>query len=291
MTALKVRRIRFDFRDPVPFLWNPHNPALSIGGNVLSVMAIGFERFIVSAVRQAMPIISDPTIAEEADAFLRQEAQHSSAHQQHMRALIRRYPGLKHTLDAVIADYRRLDETTSLPFKLAYIADIEATFTPAFTLLLDHERTLFEPADDRIASLFLWHFVEEIEHRSSALRIYDAVVPSKVLRLRALPAVVRHLARQTHLVTEGFEAHVPAVDRMGGIESRRLGRLRRKTPALLGTVPLRAKLAAIRGICAAQIPGHEPEFERLPEFADKWFVRYERGEDVVRWYWSEREGS
>ncbi|MEH3132432.1 MAG: metal-dependent hydrolase [Mycolicibacterium neoaurum] len=289
MTALKVRRIRFDFRDPVPFLWNPQNPALSVGGNVLSIMAIGFERFIVSVVRQAMPLISDPAVVAEADAFLRQEAQHSSAHQQHVRSLVRSYPGLSGTLDAVIADYRKLDETTALPFKLAYIADIEATFTPAFTLLLDHEQTLFRPGDDRIASMFLWHFVEEIEHRSSALRIYDAVVPSKALRLRALPAVVSHLAQQTQLVTTGFEAHVPAVDRMGSVRSSR--RLRRKAPALLGSVPLRDKLAAIRGICAAQIPGHEPEFERLPEFADKWFVRYERGEDVVRWYWSERDGS
>lgn len=36
--------------------------------------------------------------------------------------------------------------------------------------------TWFAPGDARVASLFMWHFVEEIEHRSSAPILYDAVV-------------------------------------------------------------------------------------------------------------------
>ena len=43
--------------------------------------------------------------------------------------------------------------------------------------MLDNEKTLFRPGDDRVASLFLWHFVRG-RHRSSALVIYDAVVGS-----------------------------------------------------------------------------------------------------------------
>ncbi len=46
--------------------------------------------------------------------------------------------------------------------RLAYVADTEATFTPSFKLMLDNEKTLFRPGDDRVASLFLWHFVEEV---------------------------------------------------------------------------------------------------------------------------------
>jgi predicted metal-dependent hydrolase len=305
MTALKVRRVRFDFEKPVPFLWNPENPAFSISGNVLSIIAIGFERFIVAVIKEAIPLIDDPAVVAEADAFLRQEAQHSSAHQQHVRALIRRYPGLKATLDKVIAMYEELAETASLPFKLAYIADIEATFTPAFKLVLDNEKTLFSPGDDRIASLFLWHFVEEIEHRSSALIIYDAVVDSKNYRLRALPGVIKHVAKVNAVVGRGFEEHVPAEDRDLGPKLPAVKRLRNAAsrvlpfvaadpspvaPAFLGTVPFRQKAVALKGILASQIPGHSPEHEALPEFADKWFARYESGEDVVHWYWSERSG-
>ncbi len=113
-------------------------------------------------------------MADEAQAYLRQEAQHSAAHLSHIRALTRRWPGLRATSDAVIASYDRLVATKPLAWRLAYPAIVEATFTPYFKVLLDHEDKLFEPGDERVASMFIWHFCEEIEHRSSALRVYDA---------------------------------------------------------------------------------------------------------------------
>lgn len=304
MTSLTVRRVRFDFAEPVPFVWNPENPAFSMTGNLLTFIAIGFERFIVAAVREAIPLIDDPDVVAEAEAFLRQEAQHSSAHQQHARALSKRYPGLKATLAQVITMYEQLDEQASLPFKLAYIANIEATFTPAFKLVLDNEETLFRPGDDRISSLFLWHLVEEIEHRSSALLIYDAVVRSKHYRVRALPGVVKHVAMLNSFVTGEFERHVPAEDRDLGPRLPYAARLRNAAarvipfvtpdprpaaPAFLGPVSLREKVVALKGIIASQLPGHSPEFEALPEFAGTWFARYEVGDDVVHWYWSQRQ--
>lgn len=87
MTELRIRRIRFDLDGEVPFNWNAGNPAFSTYMNMVSMMAICFEKMLVSAVREAMPRITDPAVADEAEAFLRQEAQHANAHRQHLRAL------------------------------------------------------------------------------------------------------------------------------------------------------------------------------------------------------------
>ena len=103
MTDLEIRRIRFDLDGEVPFNWNAGNPAFSTYMNMVSIMAICFEKMLVAAVREAMPLITDTGVAEEADAFLRQEAQHASAHRQHLRALIRLHPGLQETLDEAVA--------------------------------------------------------------------------------------------------------------------------------------------------------------------------------------------
>ena len=93
----------FGFEDQdVPFLWNPENPAWSSMSNAVSFLAIGFEKMIVKMIMQTKSRISDPEVAEEAVAFMRQEGHHSTAHRQHVKALIRRYPGLQNTLDAVI---------------------------------------------------------------------------------------------------------------------------------------------------------------------------------------------
>lgn len=105
MTDLKVRRLRFDFSEPVPVVWHPGNPAFSHAVNLMSFTAMCFEKMIVEAVNEAKPRITDPEVAAEANAFLRQEAQHANAHRQHVSALITQYPGLQNTLDALMPSW------------------------------------------------------------------------------------------------------------------------------------------------------------------------------------------
>lgn len=296
MTDLEVRRPKFDFTDDVPWIWHPENPAFSFLMNATSIIAICFEQMIVAAVQEAKPRIADDEVAAEATAFLRQEAQHSSSHRKHVNALIRHYPGLQRTLDDAIACFDALTATKSLKFRLAYIADLEATFTPSFKLMLDNEATLFRPGDDRVASLFLWHFVEEVEHRSSALLIYHAVVGDNWYRIRALPAVVKHLLQVMSVIADGVNAHVPPRDRKvdartllpayGAWENlkSKLRSGRRSVPSAFAAVPRKQILVAAGRVLLSQTPYHKPEHEPLPRFADQWFERWKRGEDVARWY-------
>ncbi len=300
MTELEVRRPRFDFSaHPVPWQWNPDSPAFSFYMNATSIIAVCFEQMIVAAVGQAKPLISDPTIVEEATAFLRQEAQHSASHRKHVSALTARYPGLAETVDAAMARYGELTANASLQFRLAYIADLEATFTPTFKMMLDNEATLFRPGDDRVASLFLWHFVEEVEHRSSALVIYDSVIGQPWYRLRMVPAVVKHLLGVLAVIADGVNAHVPESDRV--VDARTIlpihglrASLRRHLPFGSSgqqrlapgfvTVSWGEKLTAGWRILLSQTPFHDPAKEPLPDFADMWFDRWKRGADVTHWY-------
>lgn len=304
MTDLIVRKMRFAFADyEVPFLWNEENPAFSSMANAVSFLAIGFEKMIVNLIREAMPLITDPAIAEEADAFVRQEGQHSTAHRQHVKGLIRAYPQLQETLDDVIGAYDELTATTSVDYRLAYTADLEATFTPVFKLMLDNDSTLFAPGDDRVASLFIWHFVEEVEHRSSALTIFDSVVGSDLYRMRVAPSIFRHVLYVIRLACEGFNKNVPLEDRKIDALSmfasyRRKQNLKRRLPFVRaenhGTMPrafdelpLGEQLVALMGIIRSQLPKHNPDHEKLPALADVWFDRYENGYDVTRWYTAE----
>jgi predicted metal-dependent hydrolase len=289
MTELEVRRPKFDFTEAVPWNWNPANPAFSLSMNATSMIAICFEQLLVAAVQEAKPLITDDAVSEEATAFLRQEAQHSSSHRRHVHALIKHYPGLQQTFDEATAMYDDLTATTPLEFRLAYIADTEATFTPAFKLMLDNAATLFQPGDDRVASLFLWHFVEEVEHRSSALMIYDAVVGKPWYRVRALPAIFKHLLKVTAVFAEGINKHVPEADRkvdarilLPGFRSRQL-QAEPVMPPFAG-IPRWQKFTTVARVLLSQTPFHDPGPQPLPEFADEWFARWDRGGDVTRWY-------
>jgi predicted metal-dependent hydrolase len=306
MTKLEVRRPKFSFPEDVPWEWNPHNPAFSFLMNATSIIAICFEQMIVAAVQEATPLITDPDVAAEATAFLRQEAQHSSAHRKHVNALIKRYPGLQQTLDAAVASFDDVSANRSLKFRLAYIADLEATFTPSFKMMLDNEATLFRSGDDRVASLFMWHFVEEVEHRSSALVIYDAVVGESWYRIGALPGVIKHLMGVMAIIADGVNAHVPEAVRK--VDARTLlpafglrqtlqqkmqfggRRAAPTTPPAFSSVPRKEILVAAGRVLLSQTPFHDPAHQPLPEFADRWFERWERGGDVTHWYTGELTG-
>lgn len=305
MTDLKIRKMRFGFADhPVPFCWNEANPAFSSMANAVSLLAVAFEKMITQAVPEAMPFIDDPEVAEEAEAFLRQEGQHSAAHRQHVKALIAAYPGLAETFDEIVGAFDELTATTPLRYRLAYTADLEATFTPVFKLMLDNEAELFASGDDRVASLFLWHFVEEVEHRASALIIYREVVGDPWYRMRVAPGVFKHVLDSIGIASAGFNRHVPLSERRVDSMSmfarhrmkRRLLRLAGRGTELgsmdraFARLPWREQLTALAGVYRSQLPHHDPKHENLPALADEWFRRYDEGYDVTHWYTGATQG-
>ena len=99
MTDLVVRKMAFQFDasvSKVPFMWQPANPEFAIYRNAFTFIAVPFEKYIIAALRRAEDRLnSDPEVAEEAEALLREEAQRASAHRKHMLALIEQYPGLE----------------------------------------------------------------------------------------------------------------------------------------------------------------------------------------------------
>jgi predicted metal-dependent hydrolase len=296
MTNLKIRKIPFRFDHTVPFQWNPSNPEFGLIANCIGFLIVSMEKMIVSVVRKVLPRITDPAATEEAEAFLCQEALHARAHRLHIRALLARYPGLRETVNEIDASFRKLEEEHPVDFLLAYIAALEATFPPFFKMILDHRASLLTPGDPRVASLFAWHFVEEIEHRSSALVVYDAIVGDPYYRLRVVGPTLAHAVGLFGLILDGFERHVPLEDRL--IETRRLSpkhswfrELRARLPGLgrtRDTYPTAfhavraAELAntAFR-LLRAQLPNHRPAEEPVPRWTETWYAAYERGDDMT----------
>jgi predicted metal-dependent hydrolase len=293
MTSLRVRRPAFRIDASVPFQWQPANPNFGLFANAFTFLAVAFERYIVVAMREAMPRITDPAIAEEADAFLRQEAQHARAHRAHANAMIRQHPRLAETLTAANVAYDDLLGQEGLEFHLAYVANLEATFTPLFKMIFDNRRLLFEGGDERVGTLFLWHFVEEIEHRSSAVLIHHHVTPDRWYRIRKAPKVFRHVTGIYRLILTGIEQHVPPEARQvptgtvgpSGLWlseiADRLPWSRRTRPAMLGHVPGRELRTMIWHLAKSQMPNHDPTDEPLPAWVDEWHAAFDAEADVT----------
>jgi len=291
MTALKVRRLAWRFGADTPFQWNPANPAFGLGMNTLSFIGPPFERYIVLAVREALRGIEDPEVRREADAFLQQEGLHAGAHRGHVAALTAQFPALAEVSQELDHRFDELLRSEGLHFHLAYIADIEATFTPLFSMFFAHKATLFDNGNPRVAPLFLWHFAEEIEHRASAQIIYDAVVKQPWYRLRISPRVFAHMAECAGVCGRGFNRHVPKevrlVDAMEDATLSPVGLARRmlsrSAPDVAG--PSAREIASLLyRLFQTQTPWHRQVDEPVPAFASEWLAAYDAGRDVVDWY-------
>ena len=301
MTDLIIRKIPFAFDETVPFQWQPENPAFGMFCNVFTFIAVPFEKYIITVVRRAEDRFADPAVKEEAEAFLQQEGLHAGAHRKHMKALIAKYPGLSECYDIATNGYNELLASQPIEFHFAYIANLEATFTPMFKLILDNRASLFDGGDARVASLMMWHFVEEIEHRSSGLILSDYIAPNSWYRTKQIKATFAHVTALTERITEAFDRHVPEEDRVVSAAQAMstdlfLGELKQRgpwarwtdkpigAPTLFHGVPTRDLLTMLWRLALSQTPRHDPARQPLPQWADVWMREYDRGTDMTAFY-------
>ena len=271
MSDLTVRRLPWEFSN-VDFVWNKDDPAFAITMNKVSFFAVGFEKYICQAMNDAEKLIKDSSILQECKDFRSQESIHSMAHRKHCKALIEQHPGLQAALDVSIKLYDDLYAAHDLKYHLAYVGGLESIFTPSFRLMLDNREPLFSGGDARVASLFLWHFCEEIEHRSSGVMVYDHVYGEYWYRVSRFKEFMKHVGVVIEAITDVFREVFPEIapEHFTNYSSYKMPRI--------------GKMRSAWGILTAQLPWHNPVNQALPEYFGEWVTRYERGEDMTRTY-------
>jgi predicted metal-dependent hydrolase len=266
MSNLTIKQIDWQF-DDIEFYFNPANREFSAFMNAIGFMAVGLERYFCKAMKDAEKLIADPAVLEECKMFNRQEMVHSKAHYRHCKALIARYPGLQDALDGSIRMYDELYEQESLKYHLSFMGGLESCFTPLFGTIIDHRDVLFG-GDARVSSLFLWHFCEEIEHRSSAISVYNHVFGEHIYRMRNIKPMGAHGHQVVLMLQDVFRRSVPDFD----------------TEDFFITWSQVLPKWTVRKmnlkILAAQLPWYNHDTQRLPAYYAEWNKRYEAGEDM-----------
>ncbi len=266
MSNLTIKQIDWQFDNP-EFYFNPANREFSAFMNSIGFMAVGLERYFCKAMKDAEKLITDPRVLEECRMFNRQEMVHSKAHHKHCKALIARYPGLQEALDRCIEMYDEHYETHDLKHHLSYMGGLESAFTPLFGTIIDQRDLLFG-GDPQVSSLFLWHFCEEIEHRSSAITVYNHVYGDHIYRMRNVKPMIAHGHEITLMLQDVFRKAVPEFD----------------TEEFFKTwaKPLPKWTLRKMGwkIAASQLPFYPHDTQRLPAYFAEWNKRYDAGEDM-----------
>ena len=259
--AIEIRTIPFEFAHDIAPVWNPAMPEWSHMVNGASLAMPYLEPFLIKNLREALPHIDDTDLRDDVRAFVGQEAQHYTNHRRYNEMLKRNgYPELAHIEEEMARGYKALSNR-SLNWRLAYTAGFE-TMTIGLTtwLIADRER-LFRDADPVVTSLVLWHMVEEIEHKSVAFDVFQAVCGAYPQRVFGLFYGALHVAI---LSRRGYVAMLKRDGRWRNLRSRlRLWRMVGRffanvAPALLTSLS----------------PRHHPDATRDPQWVGQWREAY-----------------
>jgi uncharacterized protein len=183
--TIPTRRISFEasLRDlPKHFAYDGDLIASHLVAALSAVFPDG-EDFFVRSVRHYRPRISDPVLKRQVAGFIGQEAIHGREH----RVLNDRLAQLGYPTKGVERLTRRALETREriAPARanLAATAALEHFTATLAELLLTSEETRRLVGHDEVRHLFLWHALEESEHKAVAFDVYKQIGGSERLRV------------------------------------------------------------------------------------------------------------
>lgn len=172
---IPVRRMDFAFPDDMPRYWYKGNPWITHFMNSLSSVFPDGERFFIDTVRHYQGEITDPELQKQIRAFIGQEAHHGKEHE-HFNALLEERFGVP---TSKIAGWAKnglamAKKRLSPPGQLAITIALEH-FTAILASQLFNHPEIMEELDAAYGEMFLWHAVEETEHKAVAFDVYQQV--------------------------------------------------------------------------------------------------------------------
>lgn len=257
-----VRRIPFQFGENIDPVWNKDRPEWSHMVNGASLTMPYLEPFLIKTVREALAQVDDPQLKADVQGFIGQEGAHYRNHRRYNDILKRHYPELADVEALMEQDYAKFAKR-SLKWRLAYTAGFE-TMTIGMTEWLIRQRAdLFTGADANVASLVLWHMVEETEHKTVAFDLYKHLFGGDYFSQQwGLLVGSLHVARSSR---RGYKRMLKRDGRWNSWRSRL---------ALYGMVG-RFFLHASPAMLRALVPGYHPSKVVDPRWIEQWADAYD----------------
>lgn len=192
--GITVRRLQFH-PEKIKRHYFANSPVMS---HLLTALSSTFpigEQFFVHSVRNVRDRITDPQLQTQIAAFVGQEAMHSKAHSEFNQA----WRTDDYNLDRFQAWLARKD---------IYVRSLHPKIQLAMTCAFEHFTALLggyilrhpevlSSLDEDAMKLWVWHAIEEIEHRSVAFDVYQAVYGDDKIRKLLMRSVTTGFASLT----------------------------------------------------------------------------------------------
>lgn len=173
--TIKPNRMDFEFGDHIPKYWCYNDPFMTHFVGALSTFFPDGERFFIDSVRHYREVVKDDKVRQQEIAgFIGQEAHHSKEHEALNLMMEKRglpaLSGAKAALTLLNWGRRKFPPRAQLAATVAL---------EHFTAILAHRllsnTDLINAMDDSIKPVWMWHAIEETEHKAVAFDLYKDV--------------------------------------------------------------------------------------------------------------------
>lgn len=169
-----VRRMDFSFSETPKYWWDGQPFMTHFMNNLSSLFPYG-EKFFVDSVRAVRERIQDPQLQKDVSAFIGQEAMHSKEH-----AAYNEYAD-EHGIDLETLELRikvlleSISKVTTKKHQLAITCALEHFTASMAEQLLKRDDLSSQMKSDKMYKLWMWHAIEENEHKAVAYDVYQQV--------------------------------------------------------------------------------------------------------------------
>ena len=189
---IPIRHMKFDF-DPeqVDHRFYMDAELASAYFASLSIFLTRGEDLVIDTARYHRDFITDPLLKQRVTSLIGQEAIHSKMHEELNDAyLIRDLPvKLFRTWAGWAFEYgfERLPQ----PMKLSLMAGIEHFTAVLAEYMMNHEEVFFRSQDEIQRAIWMWHMLEESEHKDIAFDVFQELSNNYLLRIAGFfPALI-----------------------------------------------------------------------------------------------------
>jgi predicted metal-dependent hydrolase len=188
LVGFYARNISFSFDDDIPQIWVKNNPFLTCFFDAASITLPESESFINTEVNLSKSKIKDEVLLLQAKELTAQEAYHSKVHRQFNRFIAGK------GYENIVNEYEQKTQKSlswiqkhfSFKWRLAYAAAMEVSISFISQLILNNK--YLQNADERVKTIFVWHGMEESEHKAVVFDIYIYLFRNRFVFFTALLA-------------------------------------------------------------------------------------------------------
>lgn len=183
-TQIPVRHLEFNFDgknfDPVFYR---DSEVASAYFHALSIFLTFGEDLVIDTARHHRKFLNDPELKRRVTALIGQEAVHSRLHDEFNDTLVQyRYPlNLYRFLADKVFEYGF--KRTPHRFQLSMMAGIEHFTAVLAEFMMNHEEIFYASGDEKQRAMWMWHMLEESEHKDIAYDVYQELSGNYPLRM------------------------------------------------------------------------------------------------------------